>query len=203
MLKRMRLSRWVGAIAMVMLLAGVVVAQDTDSTTGTAHRGRKYKAPPPTAKVSVTVVRGEDGKPLVNAAVIFHPVKDGQDSGTLELKTDTDGVASIDIIPVGSQLRVQVIAEGYATYGQDYEVPTDRKDITVTMLRPNGQRSSYVEDNVERSTPGVQEPVRPTSTAKPPTPGVLPVPVTPKEAPVNSTPASTPTTTTPSEQKPQ
>src|ERR1700747_714538 len=39
-------------------------------------RGRKYKAPPETMKVDITVVRASSGKPIPNAAVIFHPVNE-------------------------------------------------------------------------------------------------------------------------------
>ena len=35
-------------------------------------RGRKYKAPPPTAKDSVAVIKDTNGKPIENAAVVFH-----------------------------------------------------------------------------------------------------------------------------------
>jgi len=58
-------------VAGVLLLAGLSLsAQDTK------HRGRKYKAPPPTSKIEVTILRDSDGKPVENASVIFHMVGD-------------------------------------------------------------------------------------------------------------------------------
>ncbi len=36
--------------------------------------GRKYKAPPETAHIEVTVLKGFNKKPIMNAAVIFHPI---------------------------------------------------------------------------------------------------------------------------------
>lgn len=128
------------------------------------YRGRKYKAPPPTSRIEVKVVKKFNGKPIPNAAVVFNPSKDGKDLGNLEVKTDPDGKAVIDIIPTGSTVRVQVIADGFATYGQDYLIDQPTKEIDITMLRPQEQISAY-EDNLGKAAvrkPGVQEPVRPT-----------------------------------------
>jgi hypothetical protein len=183
-------------IAGVLLVAGMAVAQNNSGE----KRGRKYKAPPATARVEVLVQRARDGKPLVNASVIFHPVKDGKDDGNMEMKTDGEGKAVIDIIPIGSQLRVQVIANGFASFGQDYDVPTDSKQIIVEMKRPTEQYSAYRDSNDAAKGPaGVQEPVRPTTKPVPPTPGVLPItPEAQKTAPATGT---APATTT--EKKPE
>src|SRR5665213_3385153 len=84
------------------------------------YRGRKYKAPPPTAHIEVQVVKKYNGKPIPNAAVVFNPSRDGKDLGNLELKTDPEGKAAIDVIPIGSTVRVQVIADGFSTFAEDY-----------------------------------------------------------------------------------
>ena len=79
---------------------------------------------------------------------------------------DDDGKATIDVIPVGSHVRLQVIASGFATYGAQYDITTDSKDIQVKMARPQEQVSTYVDNTGKTSQrqPGVQEPVRPTAT---------------------------------------
>jgi hypothetical protein len=131
--------------------------------------GRKYKPPPETSKITVVVKKHYNGKPIMNAAVIFNPYdKDGNDIGNLEVKTDPDGKATIDIIPTGSLVRVQVIASGFATFAEEYQVDEPSRDIDVAMLRPQEQVSSYV-DNTGKSSSrkaGVQEPVRPKATDK-------------------------------------
>jgi len=134
-------------------------------------RGRKYKAPPETAHIEVEVLRSSNGKPIPNAAVIFNPEKDGKSEGNLEVKTGPDGKATIDVIPVGSTLRVQVIAEGFATYAEDYPVPESKKEISIKMIRPRAQVSTYV-DNTGKAAerqPGVQEPIRPKPATAPTT----------------------------------
>jgi hypothetical protein len=118
-------------------LSGALFAQDS------SHRGRKYTPPPPTAKITVTVIRASSGKAVENAAVVFHPIKNGKDEGSLELKTNEEGKAIIDVIPIGDTVRLQVIANGFQTFGDDYEITTDSKDIIVKMKPPDRQYSIY------------------------------------------------------------
>jgi hypothetical protein len=148
-------------------------------------RGRKYKAPPSTSHIEVTVLKKFNGKPIANAAVIFNSSLDGKDEGNLEVKTDPEGKATIDVIPTGSTVRVQVIATGFATFADEYIVSESSRQIEVSMIRPQEQVSSY-QDNTGKAAarkPGVQEPIRPTtppptpapkSTTPPPSPPVTP-----------------------------
>lgn len=107
------------------------------------NRGRKYVPPPPTSKITVTVTKATNGKPVENAAVIFHPIRNGKDEGGLELKTDENGKASLDVIPVGDTLRLQVIATGYQTFGNDYALLGNSKEISVKLRHPARQYSIY------------------------------------------------------------
>ncbi len=127
------------------------------------YRGRKYKAPPATSRIEVLVTKKFNGKPIPNAAVVFNPTKDGKDLGNLEVKTDPEGKAVVDIIPTGSTVRVQVIASGYSTFGQDFLIDEPTKEIAISMVRPQEQISAY-EDHTGKPSdrkPGVQEPIRP------------------------------------------
>jgi hypothetical protein len=107
-------------------------------------RGRKYKAPPQTMKIDISVVRATTGKPIPNAAVIFHPVNEkGKQEGGMELKTDLEGKTALDVIPIGSTVRLQIIANGFQTFGNDYVANADAKEITIKMQRPTSQYSLY------------------------------------------------------------
>jgi Carboxypeptidase regulatory-like domain len=157
------------ALLLTVSLAACLPAIAQDDTN--AKRGRKYKAPPVTSHIEVTVVKKFNGKPISNAAVIFDATLDGKDQGNLEVKTDPDGKATIDVIPTGSTVRVQVIATGFATFADEYEVSGPNRQIAVSMIRPQEQLSSY-QDNEGKAAaakPGVQEPVRPTKPATKPT----------------------------------
>ena len=59
----------------------------------------------------------------------------------MDLKTDADGRASVDI-PYGS-VQVQVLAKGFQTFGEDYEVKQAQLEITVKLKHPAGQYSTY------------------------------------------------------------
>jgi hypothetical protein len=137
-------------------------AQDADNPKPEQH-GRKYKAPPDTSRIEVTVVKGFNKKPIDGAHVIFHPYKDGVDEGSLEVKTHPDGKATIDVIPTGSKVRIQVLADGFATYAEDYQVDEANRAITIAMIRPRAQISTYTDNEGKPSQiePGVQVPVRP------------------------------------------
>lgn len=105
----------------------------------------------PLASISFLVIRDENGKPIRNAAVVMHPVDDRgkQERGGIELKTSAEGKANFDGVPYG-KLRVQVLAPGFQTYGEDYEVGQPNLDITVKMKRPRDQYSIYQDQAGEK-----------------------------------------------------
>jgi hypothetical protein len=151
-------------MAISVLLAGVLFAPPYSHAT----RHRKYKPPPPMAAVTVTVLRAADGQPLKNAAVVFHLTSQGtKNEGNMELKTNDAGKATLSIVPLGSEMLVQVIADGYRTFGKAYDVPSSKKSITIKLLPPNEQYSIYqkfnsnadVQNNTPKTQMGHSEPV--------------------------------------------
>ncbi len=105
--------------------------------------------------LSFVVLKDHNGKPIRNASVIMHPVKgNGQQAKTgLELKTDAEGKTSFDGVPFG-KLRVQVIAQGYQTFGDDYSVDKPEMEIVVKMKRPGEQYSIYKDHPEEKKDDG-------------------------------------------------
>jgi len=170
--------------AMLFSYAPLLARAQEDNTP--EKHGRKYKAPPDTSRIEVTVLKDFNKKPIMNAAIVFHPSKDGIDEGNMEMKTDPDGKAVIDVIPTGSKVTIQVIADGFSTFAQDYQVNETNRQIVISLLRPRAQISTYI-DNTGKPTeikPGTQEPIRPTKkTATPATPSAG-----------SSVPSTTPTT---------
>ena len=118
--------------ATLLLLGSVALAQDD------------------MALLNFVVIRDYNGKPIRNASVVMHPVeKNGKQSkGGLQLKTDAEGKASFDGVPYG-KLRIQVLAQGFQTFGDDYAIERPTMEITVKMKRPQGQYSIY-EDHPEQ-----------------------------------------------------
>ncbi len=124
-----------------IFVTGVVLAML--GLPGTAF-GQKDKDEEPTAWLYFVVVKDDNGKPVRNAAVIMHPVnpKGKQSRGGMELKTDVDGKANFDGAPLG-MLRVQVLASGFQTFGEDYDVEKPKMEITIKLKRPLGQFTVY------------------------------------------------------------
>jgi hypothetical protein len=121
----------------------LAVAPLTLPAQQSSDRGRKYKAPPQSSRIEVTVVRDASGKPVESAAVIFHPIQGDRDMGGMELKTDADGKAVIDVIPIGDTVRMQVLAKGFQTYGEDFKIDKDSMTREVRLKRPGEQYSIY------------------------------------------------------------
>src|ERR1017187_79721 len=127
-----------GGIVLGLGLVGSAAAQGDDG---------------PMSDLRFVVVRDSNGKPVRNAAVVLHPVskKGKQTRGGLELKTDNEGRTKIDGIPYGS-LRVQVLAPGFQTFGEDYEINKPELEITVKLKRPGGQYSVYEDHGEAKKT---------------------------------------------------
>lgn len=129
------------------------------STGFSQQHGRKYRAPAPTAHVVVTVVKGFNNKPFENAGVVFHAIRGGKDDGNLEVKTDPDGHATIDVLEVGSHVLVQVIANGFSTYATEFDLTPEGKELQVKLVKPRAQVSTYSETDGKPAdrNPGTQE----------------------------------------------
>jgi hypothetical protein len=122
----------VAAFALALLAPASLVMAQKDKDEG------------PSSWIYFTVVKEDNGKPVRNAAVILHPVAETgkQERGGLELKTDPDGKTNIDGIPYG-KLRIQVLAHGFQTYGEDFDIDKAKTEIAIKLKRPQGQFSIY------------------------------------------------------------
>ena len=121
----------IACLLLIFVLPGVAAAQ-------------RDKESDQTAILNFVVLKEDNGKPVRNAAVIMHPVdaRGNQGRGGIELKTDSDGKTRFEEIPYG-KLRVQVLAPGFQTFGEDYDVNQASMDFTIKLKRPQGQYSVY------------------------------------------------------------
>ena len=99
-------------------------------------------------KLTVSV-KNDSSKPVDRASVIVrfvqgrNYIKLGKKiRTTYELRTNQEGEASIPEIPQGT-IRVQVIAKGYRTFGQDFEVTEPEKTIEIKLDPPQPQYSAH------------------------------------------------------------
>jgi hypothetical protein len=89
-------------------------------------------------RLTIEVSGGEANKPVENASVYVKYVESRllKDKRVeLNVKTNREGVAHVPDAPLGRAL-IQVIAEGWKTYGRWYEVTDPRQNIKVHLERP-------------------------------------------------------------------
>ena len=105
-------------------------------------------ADPPSTTLRIEVKTLKD-RPIERASVVldFHGsrqvAKLGRKARThWETRTNQDGVAKLPSIPQG-KISVRVIAKGYQTFGQVFEVSEEEKTIEVKMNPPQSQYSVH------------------------------------------------------------
>jgi hypothetical protein len=128
----MKMHRWLMAILGLLFVSALLAAGDKKNNSGQV------------SSLKLAVVKDDNNKPVRNAAVVLHPVGgDGKQSrGGIELKTDSEGRTGSDGIPYG-KMRVQVIAPGFQTFGQDYTINQPEQEVVIRLKRPQGQYSIY------------------------------------------------------------
>lgn len=103
----------------------------------------------PTQTVISVQVKNDYGKPVQNGSVIldFLSGHDPKKFGARrkihwEVRLNLQGAASFPSIPQG-KVRVQVIASGYQTFGQNFDVDEPTKTIEVKLNYPQKQYSAH------------------------------------------------------------
>ena len=120
--------------SMVLLIPLAVRGQDKNSDP-------KGKSDSASSAVHLTIVvtNAEDKKPVDSASVYVRYVearKLGKDKKIeMNLKTNLSGVCHVPDIPRGKFL-VQVIAPGWKTFGEYYEVDQAEQTINIELVRP-------------------------------------------------------------------
>lgn len=120
--------------ALVLCLASGLHAQDK----GDAAKG-KDTAAAQDSRLTIVVTAGDEKKPVDSASVYVKFVEErkfGKDKKIeMNLKTNQSGVCHVPIIPPGKFL-IQVIAEGWKTFGEYYDVGDAEQTIHIELVRP-------------------------------------------------------------------
>jgi hypothetical protein len=123
------------AISFLILLVAVAAhGQDKDANAKT-----KPDSDAKDVRLTIVVTGGEEKKPVDSASVYVRYVeehKHGKDKKIeMNLKTNQEGVCHVPVIPPG-KFVVQVIAEGWKTYGEYYDLNQSDQTINITLVRP-------------------------------------------------------------------
>jgi hypothetical protein len=121
-------------LPLILLVAIAAQAQDKDAgAKGKSDSGAKD------SRLTIVVTGGEDKKPIDSASVYIRYVEErklGKDKKIeMNLKTNQSGVCHVPIIPPG-KFVIQVIAEGWKTYGEYYDVSDTEQTIKISLVRP-------------------------------------------------------------------
>lgn len=146
----MRLSKFIpGFVAFLLFGCAGVAARAQDRNVPDA-KATDEKAPAPKApskqkgapvnRLTIMVTGGEKNLPVENASIYLkyyqeHAIKRDK-VVELNVKTNQDGTAHIPEPQLGRVL-IQVIAEGWKTYGRWYDLTDAKQTIEIQLLRPS------------------------------------------------------------------
>jgi len=121
-------------LAALALCAGLR-AQSGQDADAKAHTGKSD----PVSRVTIEVSGGEKETPVENASVYLKYVEERKvwknKKVELNVKTNRDGAAHIPEAPTGRVL-VQVVADGWKTYGRWYDITDAKQTIKVHLEKP-------------------------------------------------------------------
>jgi len=106
-------------------------------------------ADPPMTKIRVEVRKATTDKPVDRASVVVRfvegrsVVKFGKKIMTsYQMRTNQDGVATMPAIPQG-KIQIQVIAKGFQTFGQIFDIGEEEKTVEIKLNDPQPQFSVH------------------------------------------------------------
>ena len=119
---------------LILLLAIVAHGQEkSGDANAKADSGAKD------VQLTIVITGGEDKKPIDSASVYVRYVEEhkyGKNKKIeMNLKTNQSGVCHVPVIPPGKFL-VHVIADGWKTYGEYYDINQTEQTINIALVRP-------------------------------------------------------------------
>lgn len=96
------------------------------------------QGPGSSSRITIEVTGGEKDTPVENASVYLKYVEERKIKDKkieLNVKTNREGVAHVPDAPLGRVL-VQIVAEGWKTYGRWYDITETREPIKIHLERP-------------------------------------------------------------------
>ena len=123
------------AASLLMLFIAIAASGQDKSADAKAKTDSDTKD----VRLTIVVTGGEEKKPVDSASVYVRYVeehKHGKDKKIeMNLKTNQSGVCHVPVIPPG-KFVIQVIADGWKTYGEYYDVNQIEQTININLSRP-------------------------------------------------------------------
>jgi hypothetical protein len=119
---------------LILLVATAGHAQDKNADAKTQPDSAAKDS-----RLTIVVTGGEEKKPIDSASVYVRYVEEhklGKDKKIeMNLKTNQSGICHVPVIPPG-KFVIQVIAEGWKTYGEYYDIGQTEQTININLARP-------------------------------------------------------------------
>ena len=123
-------------LAAALFLPNQITAQNPPASS---PEPKQAPRPDLQSRITIEVTGGEKETPVENASVYFkyieeHKIKKNK-TMELNVKTNRDGVAHVPDAPLGRVL-VQVLAEGWKSYGRWFDITDPKQTIKIRLERP-------------------------------------------------------------------
>ena len=137
-LKALALAGFFVCFVPALLHAQAATAQEP-ATAPDSKPSNKTQKPDPQVRITIEVTGGEKDTPVENASVYVkyieeHAIKKNKKL-ELNVKTSREGIAHVPDAPMGRAL-IQIIAEGWKTYGRWYDINDPKQVIKIHLERP-------------------------------------------------------------------
>lgn len=125
--------------AACLLLALLSILQIPVGPSTTRAQSKPQTPASLTSRVTIEVSGGEPESPVENASVYIKYVEERKirkdKKVELNVKTNREGTAHVPDAPLGRVL-IQVVADGWKTYGRWYDITDPKQVIKVRLERP-------------------------------------------------------------------
>jgi hypothetical protein len=132
---KQRIEMGLAVVFAALALCAGLRAQSAQEPDAKAHTRKSD----PTCRVTIEVSGGETAKPVENASVYLKYVEEHKlikdRKVELNVKTNRDGMAHVPEAPTGRVL-IQVVADGWKTYGRWYDITEAKQTIKVHLEKP-------------------------------------------------------------------
>jgi len=121
------------------LIVGTAILLAAQNSQPPAAASAPPQAAATTCRLTIEIKGGEKNVPVENASVYVKYIEERKLSKDkkleLNVKTNREGLAHVQEAPLGRAL-VQIVAEGWKTYGRWYDVTEAKQTISIHLEKP-------------------------------------------------------------------
>ena len=130
----MQLPRFSRTVSLVFFFLAACAAASAQQSAPS----KESPAPAPIPRLTIEITGGDAEKPIENASVYLKTHEDRliKDKKTeVNVKTNMQGIAHVPSPPLGRVL-IQVVAEGWKSYGHWYDITDSSQVVKIHLDRP-------------------------------------------------------------------